>query len=134
MSSSLSSQVPCARENQDVYSDVGYGDPTSGPAIVWGRTGRVGDPGVVPEQIDADPLVEDTLKPALNLRTSGEDAGPFDASLWSICCAGRIWGNATKVDGVIPIRTSPPVGSGGKCGARCLAPQNAIGWQKALNS
>lgn len=66
--------MPCARENQDVYSDVGYGDPTSGPAIVWGRTGRVGDPGVVPEQIV---LVEDTLKPALNLRTSGEDAGPF---------------------------------------------------------
>lgn len=74
MSSSLSSHVPCARENKDVFSDVGYGDPTSGPAIVWGRTRRVGDPGVV--QIDADPLVEDSLKPALNLRTSGEDAGP----------------------------------------------------------
>lgn len=66
-----------ARENQDVYSDVGYGDPTSGPTVVWGRTGRVGGPGVVPEQIGADPLVQDTLKPALNLRTSGEDAGPF---------------------------------------------------------
>lgn len=71
MSSSLSSHVPCARENQDVFSDVAT---TSGPAIVWGRTRRVGDPGVV--QIDADPLVEDSLKPALNLRTSGEDAGP----------------------------------------------------------
>ncbi|MEJ1273747.1 hypothetical protein NN561_004618 [Cricetulus griseus] len=33
--------------------------------------------------------------------------GPSYGSLWSVCCAGRFGANATKVDRVIPLRTSP---------------------------